>query len=122
MTDLTLPADIARRLVEAPTYASDGLYDTYRWLRTNNPLGVAEAEGFDPFWVVTKHADILEISRNNALYPSAVRSTTLTSQSGEARARAITGTPHLVFGNAHPVRRIAAADQKCPSRRRTAVQ
>lgn len=96
MTDLTLPADIARRLVEAPTYASDGLHDTYRWLRTNNPLGVAEAEGFDPFWVVTKHADILEISRNNALYPSAVRSTTLTSQSGEARARAITGTPHLV--------------------------
>ena len=41
-------------------------------------------------------ADILEVSRNNARFPSAVRSTTLTSQSGEARARAITGTPHLV--------------------------
>lgn len=53
-------------------------------------------EGFDPFWVVTKHADILEISRNNARFPSAVRGTTLTSQAGEARARAITGTPHLV--------------------------
>src|SRR5262249_32866153 len=62
----------------------------------NNPLGVAHAENHDPFWVVTKHADILEISRNNALFPSAVRSTTLTTKSGEARARAITGTPHLV--------------------------
>jgi cytochrome P450 len=59
-------------------------------------LGIAEVEGFDPFWVATKHADILEISRNNARFPSAVRATTLTSKAGDARARAITGTPHLV--------------------------
>lgn len=96
MTDRNIPADMAYKLVHGATYASDELHDIYRWLRANNPLGVAEAEGFDPFWVVTKHADILEISRNNALYPSAVRGTTLTSQSGDARARAITGTPHLV--------------------------
>jgi cytochrome P450 len=96
MTNVTLPADLAEKLVTSSVYASGELFDTYRWLRTNNPLGVAEVEGFDPFWVVTKHADILEISRNNALFPSAVRGTTLTSQSGEARARAITGTPHLV--------------------------
>ncbi len=96
MTDRNIPADMAYKLVHGATYASDELHDIYRWLRANNPLGVAEAEGFDPFWVVTKHADILEISRNNSLYPSAVRGTTLTSQSGEARARAITGTPHLV--------------------------
>jgi cytochrome P450 len=96
MSDVTIPTELATKLVSSPTYASDDLYDTYRWLRANNPLGVAEVEGFDPFWVVTKHADILEISRNNTLYPSAVRGTTLTSQIGEARARAITGTPHLV--------------------------
>jgi cytochrome P450 len=96
MTDVTLPADLAQKLVTSATYASPDLFDTYRWLRANNPLGVARVEGFDPFWVVTKHADILEISRNNALYSSAVRGTTLTSQSGEARARAVTGTPHLV--------------------------
>jgi cytochrome P450 len=65
-------------------------------MRANNPLGVAEVEGFDPFWVVTKHADILEISRNNALFASGVRGTTLMSKAGEARAYSITGTPHLV--------------------------
>jgi cytochrome P450 len=96
MSDVTIPKELAMKLVSSPTYASDELHDTYRWLRANNPLGVAEVEEFDPFWVVTKHADILEISRNNALFPSAVRGTTLTSQTGEARARAITGTPHLV--------------------------
>ena len=96
MSDVAIQTDIAEKLVQSATYATDDLFDVYRWLRANNPLGVAQVDGFDPFWVVTKHADILEISRNNALFPSAVRGTTLTTQSGEARARAITGTPHLV--------------------------
>jgi len=96
MTAEKLPEDIARVLVTPSAYASDALFDAYRWMRANNPLGVAEVEGFDPFWVVTKHADILEISRNNARFPSAVRATTLTSKAGDARAHAITGTPHLV--------------------------
>jgi cytochrome P450 len=91
-----LPAHIAETLVTPAAYATDALHDAYRWMRANNPLGVAEVEGFDPFWVVTKHADILEISRNNALFPSAVRATTLTNQAADERARAITGTPHLV--------------------------
>ncbi|MGE0743174.1 MAG: cytochrome P450 [Hyphomonadaceae bacterium] len=95
-SELKLPADIAQTLVSPAAYASEALFDAYRWMRANNPLGVAEPEAFDPFWVVTKHADILEISRNNALFPSAVRATTLTNQAGDARAHAITGTPHLV--------------------------
>ena len=96
MQTVRIPDDIAQTLVSSPAYATHAIHDAYRWLRANNPLGIAEVEGFDPFWVVTKHADILEISRNNARFPSAVRGTTLTSQSGEARARAVTGTPHLV--------------------------
>jgi len=96
MSDTSIPNHIAEALVSPAAYATDALHDAYRWLRANNPLGVAEVDGFDPFWVVTKHADILEISRNNALFPSAVRATTLTNQEADARARTITGTPHLV--------------------------
>lgn len=96
MSDVLLPADVAQVVVSPSAYASDQIYDAYRWMRANNPLGVAEVEGFSPFWVVTKHADILEISRNNARFPSAVRATTLTNKAGDARAHAITGTPHLV--------------------------
>lgn len=96
MQSVRIPDDVAKALVSSPAYASDAIYEAYRWLRANNPLGVAEVEGFDPFWVATKHADILEISRNNARFPSAVRGTTLTTKAGDARARAITGTPHLV--------------------------
>lgn len=96
MTEIKLPAHIAETLVSPAAYADTRLFDAYRWMRANNPLGVAEVEGFYPFWAVTKHADILEISRNNARFPSAVRATTLTTISGDARAHAITGTPHLV--------------------------
>lgn len=96
MQTVRIPDDVARALVSPPAYASDEIYEAYCWLRANNPLGVAEVEGYDPFWVATKHADILEISRNNARFPSAVRGTTLTTKAGDARARAITGTPHLV--------------------------
>jgi cytochrome P450 len=89
--------DLARNLVDPAAYADDRLHQTYSWLRANNPLGRAEVEGFDPFWVVTRHADILEISRQNALFHSGDRSTTLIDQAGEARAREITGgSPHLV--------------------------
>ncbi|MGD9979972.1 MAG: cytochrome P450 [Hyphomonadaceae bacterium] len=96
MQTVRIPDSIAQTLVSSPAYANHEIHDAYRWLRANNPLGVAEVEGFDPFWAVTKHADIIEISRNNTRFPSAVRGTTLTSRAGEARARAITGTPHLV--------------------------
>jgi hypothetical protein len=96
VSELRLPENIATTLVNPKAYATDELHNAYRWMRHNNPLGVAEVEGFDPFWVVTKHADILEISKQNALYTSGVKASTLTNKAGDARARAITGTPHLV--------------------------
>jgi cytochrome P450 len=92
-----IPKDHAQILVDPSAYASLQIHDTYAWLRAHNPLGLAEPDGFDPFWVVTKHADILEVSRQNDLFHSADRSTTLTNQAADARAREMTGgSPHLV--------------------------
>jgi cytochrome P450 len=92
-----IPDNVARNLVDPTAYADDRLHQAYSWLRANNPLGLAEVEGFDPFWVVTRHADILEISRQNALFHNGDRPTTLIDKAGEARARKITGgSPHLV--------------------------
>jgi cytochrome P450 len=96
MTETIIPHAIAATLVEPSAYASNRIFEAYAWLRTNNPLGIAEIEGYDRFWVVAKHADILEVSRNNALFASGVLATTITNKAGDARARAITGTPHLV--------------------------
>jgi len=95
--DITIPKDIAETLVDAPSYADNRIHDAYTWLRANAPLAVARPEGYEPFWVVTRHADILEISRQNELFHSGDKSTTLISTEGDARIRQMTGgSPHLV--------------------------
>ncbi len=96
-SEIQIPDDVATALVDPAAYAGPRIHETYAWLRANNPLGVARPEGYDPFWVVTRHADILEISRQNALFHSGDRSTTIVSAAGDARIRQMTGgSPHLV--------------------------
>jgi cytochrome P450 len=95
-SEIDISADIAATLVDPRAYADQRVHDAYRGLRANNPLGVARPEGFDPFWVVTKHAHILTVSRQNDLFHNADRPTTLTSKAVEERVRKITGAPNLV--------------------------
>jgi cytochrome P450 len=61
--DPRIPVEYASKLADARVYATNELFDVYSWLHANNPLGLAEIEGFDPFWVVTKYEDILEVSK-----------------------------------------------------------
>jgi cytochrome P450 len=83
--------------IDPKNYADDSVHEAFRWLRANNPLGRAELEDFDPFWMVTKHADILEISRNNDLFHNGDLQTTLTPKSIDQKIRQMTGgSPHLV--------------------------
>ncbi len=95
--DHRIPQEHADNLTLPAAYADGRVMETYRWLRQNEPLGVAKVEGVDPFWVVTKHADILEISRQNDLFHSGDRSPTLTSQVMDKRVRDMMGgSPHLL--------------------------
>jgi cytochrome P450 len=96
MNHETIPHDIAATLVDPSAYADRRIHDAYRWLRANNPLGRAQPEGFDPFWVVTRHADILAISRQNDLFHNVDRATTLTNKAVLERVYKITGQPNLV--------------------------
>ena len=97
MQDHRIPKDIADILANAAAYADDRIHQAYRWLRANEPLGVADIEGVDPFWVVTRHADILEISRQNELFHNGDRSPTLIGQEGDRKVREMMGgSPHLL--------------------------
>ena len=98
MTDLRVPDEIAATVVTPKAYAEDKpVHEAFRWLRANNPLGRAELEGCAPFWIVTKHADILDVSRQNALFHNGDLSTTFVTLETDARVRKMTGgSPHLV--------------------------
>lgn len=92
-----IPQAHAGNLVAPAAYADHRIHDTYRWLRNNEPMGMAMVEGFDPFWVATKHADILEISRQNDLFHNGDRAATLTTQAADKRVREMMGgSPHLL--------------------------
>ncbi len=96
--DISIPKDIARAVIAPSAYAEDAsVHDAFRWLRANNPLGLAELDGIYPFWVVSKHADILEISRQNDLFHSGDMPTTFTTIQGDQYVRERTGgSPHLL--------------------------
>ena len=94
----TIPESTAWAVIDPKAYADGATArDAFAWLRANLPLGKAELEGNFPFWVVTKHADILEISRQNDLFRSGDRSTTFTTIEGDETVRRMTGgSPHLL--------------------------
>lgn len=97
MTNLRIDDEMAWKALEPKSYADDSCHEAFRWLRANNPLGRVELEDFDPFWMVTKHADILEISRQNDLFHNGDLQTTLAPKMIDQKIRAMTGgSPHLV--------------------------
>lgn len=66
-----VPDDIARRVVLPEGHREDGpLFDAYAWLRENAPLAQVAVDGYDPVWLVVKHADIMEIERQPDVFTS----------------------------------------------------
>jgi hypothetical protein len=49
-------------------------------------VSLAQVEGFDPYWLVTRHADILEVSRQNDVFHNGDLGVILSSQD-ELRVR-----------------------------------
>ncbi|MFN3859260.1 MAG: cytochrome P450 [Caulobacter sp.] len=93
-----IPADVARTIIDPFAYADGGRVDeAFTWLRANAPLEQAQPDGFDPFWVVTRHADIKEVERQNELFHNGDRSTVLTTIEADRKVRSMMGgSPHLV--------------------------
>ncbi|OYD60226.1 UNVERIFIED_ORG: cytochrome P450 [Burkholderia sp. CF145] len=97
-----LPKDMANQLVDPKAYTDlDRLHATYRWARANNPVGRAAADGHDPFWVVTKHADVSAISRDNALFHNGDYSVVCRPKASIEHVIATTGSPNVVRALVH---------------------
>lgn len=50
-----------------PTFWRDRQHDAWTWCRQNDPVYRDEASGF---WAVTRHADLLYVERNDAIFSS----------------------------------------------------
>ena len=66
---------VALELVDPARYARDGYpHELWTRLRAEEPVARFEPPGLEPFWAITKHADILEISKQPLLFSSAAGS------------------------------------------------
>jgi cytochrome P450 len=93
-----VPDDIARQIVLPEGHRDEAqLFQAYAWLRENNPLPQVEVEGYDPLWLVSKHADILEIERQPQIFTNGgaenpgSHNPILTNQAGDAFTKSLTG-------------------------------
>ena len=93
-----VPREIANAIVDPKAYADGGRIDAaLRWLRRHAPLARAEPDHYRPFWVVTRHDDILEVERRSDVFRAGDTFTTLTSIADSARIMTVTdGSPRLL--------------------------
>ncbi len=96
--DVSVPDHIARQVVLPEGHREDEpLFAAYQWLRENAPLAKVHVEGYDPLWLVARHADIMEIEKQPAVFPSGgvakpgSHNPILQNQAGDAFTMSLTG-------------------------------
>jgi cytochrome P450 len=76
-------------LVDHATYGSDDRYHTlFSRLRSKAPVTLAEPDGYSPFWVVSRHADIKAVEMQAARFINAPRTFLMSRQEEELLAAA----------------------------------
>ncbi|MBS1677562.1 MAG: cytochrome P450 [Actinobacteria bacterium] len=100
-TALTVPEEIARSVMLPESYADlDGtVHPACRWLRENLPVGRAEIDGYDPVWLIARHADIKTILGDQDLFHNADVNILLYPTAGEEGLRALNGGNTKVLEN-----------------------
>jgi cytochrome P450 len=84
-------AAIGKAVIDPKTYVDQRAYDElFGALRRESPVRWAAPEGDRPFWLVTRHADIIEIERQPVRFVNEQRSV-LTTIADEQRLKALTG-------------------------------
>jgi cytochrome P450 len=93
-------AETALAVIDPKAYAGwDPLLDLFDGIRAETPVLRIESPSGDhePFWLITRHDDVMRISKDNATFLNAPRPSVFTNKAGEALARSITGgSPNLV--------------------------
>jgi cytochrome P450 len=71
---MATPSADSLDVIHPATYASGG-YPHAAWarLRREDPVHRVEQEGFDPFWAITRHADLVAVSKRPDLFVNGPR-------------------------------------------------
>jgi hypothetical protein len=79
--------EAARVFADPKAYADEvALHAAMTHLRANAPVSWVDVPGYRPFWAISKHADVMEIERANALFTNWPRPVLTTAEGDDAQA------------------------------------
>ena len=91
-------------------------------LRANAPVSLVDVPSYEPFWAITKHADIMEIERANTIFTNYPRPVLVTAENDERQAAVGVRTLIHMDDPQHRVVRAIGADWFRPKAMRTLKQ
>lgn len=92
---MKMKQELADALVDTATYKDfDRLHDIFAELRTTTPVALAEVEGYDPFWFISKFEDVREIEADNELFHAGDLPTVLVDAETNRLTIEEVGSPH----------------------------
>ncbi|MGV0852878.1 cytochrome P450 [Mycolicibacterium phlei] len=79
--------EAAKVLANPQSYTDEtALHAALAHLRANAPVSWVEVPNYNPFWAITKHADVMEIERANDVFTNSPRPVLTTAQGDEQQA------------------------------------
>jgi len=103
--------EAAKVLADPQAYADESkLHAALAHLRVNAPVSWVDVRNYRPFWAITRHADVLDIERNNALFTNWPRPVLTTAEGDELQAAAGVRTLIHLDDPQHRVVRAIGAD------------
>jgi cytochrome P450 len=103
--------EAAKVFADPQAYTDEtALHAALTHLRANAPVSLVDVPNYRPFWAITKHADIMDIERNNALFTNWPRPVLTTTEGDELQAAAGVKTLIHLDDPQHRVVRAIGAD------------
>jgi cytochrome P450 len=103
--------DAGNLLADPQAYTDESrLHAALAHLRANAPVSRVEVPNYRPFWAITKHADIMDVERNNVLFTNWPRPVLTTTEGDELQAAAGVRTLIHLDDPQHRVVRAIGAD------------
>jgi cytochrome P450 len=103
--------EAAKVFADPQAYTDEtALHAALTHLRANAPVSLVEVQNYRPFWAITKHADIMDIERNNTLFTNWPRPVLTTTEGDELQAAAGVKTLIHLDDPQHRVVRAIGAD------------
>ena len=84
------PGELAEALVSPAAHADEGrIHALFSQLRRTSPVHWTQPADYRPFWALTRHADIMEVSRRNDVFINSRRLNLMTRAQETAAKRAV---------------------------------